>query len=170
MSDATASEAEAAEEAPPKKKSKLPLILGLVLAIAGGAGGFFAVRMGLIGGSHDEAATGAEAESLADLPVLAPAVFLPMEPIVVNLPADSGHQHLRFSAQLEVVPGREREVTDVMPRITDVLNTYLRAVDLAALAESNALTTLRAQLLRRVQVITGEGRVRDLLIMEFVLD
>jgi flagellar FliL protein len=28
---------------------------------------------------------------------------------------------------------------------------------------------LRAQMLRRVQIVAGEGRIRDLLIMEFVL-
>jgi len=32
------------------------------------------------------------------------------------------------------------------------------------------LLRLRSQMLRRVQVVTGEGRVRDLLIMEFVLN
>jgi flagellar FliL protein len=31
------------------------------------------------------------------------------------------------------------------------------------------MTRLRAQMLRRIQVVTGEGRVRDLLITRFVL-
>ncbi|MGZ9812539.1 flagellar basal body-associated FliL family protein [Pseudoroseicyclus sp. H15] len=170
MTDATAVESEGADEAPPKKKSKLPLILGLVLALAGGGGGFFAVRAGLIGGSHDSEGEAHVTGEEADLPELGPTAFLPMDPIVVNLPPGSAHSHLRFSAQLEVTPGFEADVTSVMPRITDVLNTYLRAVELEDMAETTALTTLRAQMLRRVQVITGEGRVRDLLIMEFVLD
>jgi flagellar FliL protein len=29
---------------------------------------------------------------------------------------------------------------------------------------------MRAQLLRRIQIVTGEGRVRDLLVTEFVLN
>ena len=33
-----------------------------------------------------------------------------------------------------------------------------------------ALIRLRAQMLRRIQVVSGEGRVRDLLITEFVLN
>jgi flagellar FliL protein len=32
------------------------------------------------------------------------------------------------------------------------------------------MARLRAQMLRRIQVVTGEGRVRDLLITEFVLN
>ncbi len=33
-----------------------------------------------------------------------------------------------------------------------------------------AIQRLRAQMLRRVQVVTGEGRVRDLLVTEFILN
>jgi flagellar FliL protein len=51
-----------------------------------------------------------------------------------------------------------------------VLNTYLRALSIADLEESTALVRLRAQMLRRVQIVTGEGRINDLLIMEFVLN
>ena len=57
-----------------------------------------------------------------------------------------------------------------MPRVLDTLNTYLRAVDVADLENPAALAKLRAQMLRRVQVVTGEGRVRDLLVTEFVLN
>ena len=57
-----------------------------------------------------------------------------------------------------------------MPRVLDVLNTYLRAVEVRDLEEPAALARLRAQMLRRVQVVTGEGRVRDLLVTEFVLN
>ena len=56
-----------------------------------------------------------------------------------------------------------------MPRVLDVLNTYLRAVEVRDLEEPSSLVKLRAQMLRRVQVVTGEGKVRDLLITEFVL-
>ncbi len=52
----------------------------------------------------------------------------------------------------------------------DVLNGYLRAVDVPALEDPSSLIRLRAQMLRRVQIVTGEGRVRDLLIIEFVLN
>jgi flagellar FliL protein len=57
-----------------------------------------------------------------------------------------------------------------MPRIQDVLNTYLRAVDVEDLEEPAALLRLRAQMLRRVQVVVGDGPVRDLLVTEFVLN
>ena len=66
-------------------------------------------------------------------------------------------------------PGAEADVTKLTPRVMDVLNSYLRAVAVSDLEDPSALVSLRAQMLRRIQLVTGEGRVRDLLIMEFVL-
>ena len=166
-------EPDPAEEAP-AKKSKMPLILGVVLALAGGGGGFMAVQMGLIGGSgggeEEHAEAGHEGEGEEGVPELTPASFIPLDTIVVNLPNQSGHQLLRFTAQLEVTPEHQAEVEAIKPRIVDVLNSYLRAVDIVDLEDPTALVRLRSQMLRRVQVVTGEGRVSDLLIMEFVLN
>lgn len=157
------------EEDVPKKKSKLPLILGIVFAVLGGAGGFFAVQMGVIGG--DETAEMANEEEPVeppkDLPDLA---FVPLDPMVISLPGEGARSHLRFSAQLEVDPQYAVDVEAIKPRITDVLNTYLRAVEIADLEDPTALNRLRSQMLRRVRIVTGEGRVNDLLIMEFVMN
>ena len=89
---------------------------------------------------------------------------------MVSLGADSGSKYLRFTAQLEVVESAASDVTTLTPRILDVINTYLRAIDTASIEDPNAMARLRAQMLRRIQVVTGEGRVRDLLITEFVLN
>ncbi|MGJ8609935.1 MAG: flagellar basal body-associated FliL family protein [Octadecabacter sp.] len=151
----------------PKKRSKMPLILGFVFAILGGGGGFMAVQMGLIGGSGSEDTHEEEVAEAEPLPALA---FVPMETLVINLPEHALARHLLFTAQLEVEPAFSQEVTDLMPRIIDVLNGYLRAVKLAELEDPTALIRLRAQMLRRVQVVVGDGRVKDILIMEFVLN
>jgi flagellar protein FliL len=71
---------------------------------------------------------------------------------------------------LEVSGPHSAEVTLLKPRILDVLNSYLRAVEVAELEDPSALVRIRAQMLRRIQIVTGEGRVRDLLITEFVLN
>jgi len=156
-----------AEEAP-KKKSKKPLLIGLVLALVLGGGGFYAVYAGMILGHAEQTASHAE-----DAPVLQalPAVaFVPIQPLVINLGEDGANRHLRFQAQLEVNKIAEADVTALLPRVVDVLNGYLRAVNMSDIESAAALVKLRAQMLRRVQVVTGEGRVRDLLIMEFVLN
>jgi len=150
------------------KKSKLPLVIGLVLAILGGAGGFMAVKTGLLFG---QASQNSHANSEREnLPALAPVAFVPLDPLIINLPNQSGRQFLRFAAQLEVNPAYQADIEAIKPRIVDVLNGYLRAVEVSDLEDPSALLRLRAQMLRRVQVVTGTDRVRDLLIMEFVLN
>lgn len=150
---------------PPKKASKLPLVLGIVLLLGGGGGGFMAVKTGLIGGAHEAETT--HPEELASLPDLA---FVALDPLVISLPNGGPNRYLKFSAQLEVVPAHMAEVAAIKPRVVDVLNGYLRAVETADLEDPTALMRLRSQMLRRVQVVAGEGRVTDLLIMEFVLN
>jgi flagellar FliL protein len=165
----TVSEAEAPQEAAPKKKSKLPLILGIVLFLALGGGGFFAVYSGLIlapahEGEQSHDAHGGEAE---DLP---PIAFVALDPVTITLGAVEESRHLRFAAQLEVNTEAQAEVEILKPRILDVLNGYLRAVELEELTDPHALVRLRAQMLRRIQIVTGEGRVRDLLVTEFIIN
>ena len=157
--------AEATVEEAPKKRSKKPLLIGIVLALVLGGGGFYATFSGLILGSGEEHAT----EDHAPGPLMGVA-FVPLETIVISLAPDSGSEHLRFTAQLEVVDTAAADVTTLTPRILDVINSYLRAIDTASIEDPQAMARLRAQMLRRIQVVTGEGRVRDLLITEFVLN
>ena len=150
------------------KRSKKPLLIGAVLASILGGGGFYAVWSGMILSPDMGADTEMKmAEPTGPIPDV---TFLPIQPIVVNIGPQGSTRHLRFQAQLEVNRDAADDVTLLLPRVTDVLNGYLRAVDLVELEERTALIRLRAQMLRRVQVVTGEGRVRDLLIMEFVIN
>ncbi|MBN9885971.1 flagellar basal body-associated FliL family protein [Salipiger abyssi] len=177
MSDATA-DAPEEEDVPQKKSSKLPLIVGLVLALAGGGGGFYAASSGLLpfggakpagdghGDSHESAGGGDHAAPMPD----ANAAFVELPPLVISMGSTANLHHLRFRASLEVPPAYAADVTTLQPRIMDVLNTYLRALEPADIEAPGALIKLRSQILRRLQLVAGEGRVRDLLIMEFVLN
>lgn len=157
--------AEAIADEAPKKRSKKPLFIGLVLSLVLSGGGFYAAFSGLILGG-DENQTD---ERRAPGPLTGIA-FVPLETIVVSLGRDSGSEHLRFTAQLEVVESAAEDVMTLTPRILDVINSYLRAIDTASIEDPHAMARLRAQMLRRIQIVTGDGRVRDLLITEFVLN
>jgi flagellar FliL protein len=148
------------------KRTKLLVVLGMVFAAVGGGGGFYAVQSGMILGSTGHP----DAEAPGDVPPMGDIAFVPIDPLVVNLGDRSANRHLRFSAQLEVPGAHFSEVKTLSPRIVDVLNSYLRAVDLAEIEDRTALVRLRAQMLRRVQLVAGAGRVRDLLIVEFVVN
>jgi flagellar FliL protein len=159
-------ETEETQEDVPKKASKLPLILAVVVALAGGAGAFFFMYTSGESGSEDVAEEVAEEEALSPL---ADVAFVPLPPMVIALGDSTANRLLRFQAQLEVARGDEETVSLLEPRIMDVLNTYLRAVSVDDLESRRALIRLRAQMLRRIQIVTGGDHVRDLLITEFVL-
>lgn len=161
-------EADAPQDAEPKKKSKLPLIIGLVLFLAMGGGGFFAVYSGLILAPADPAAGEHAAEAAPE--AADDFAFVPVPSVTISLGKPSENKHLRFTAQLEVAKAKSAKVEELMPRILDVLNGYMRALEESDLQQPDALVRLRSQMLRRIQIVTGEGYVRDLLVTEFVLD
>ncbi|SDE41010.1 flagellar FliL protein [Salipiger thiooxidans] len=185
MTDAAA-DVPGEDEEPKKKSSKLPLIIGVVLALVGGGGGFYAAFSGLLpfggGGDHtapadghgDTAAAGAHDPHAADdhgapLPD-ANVAFIEMPQMIISMGPSSDMHHLRFLASLEVPPSHMAEVESLKPRVVDVLNNYLRALHPSDIEAPGALIRIRSQMLRRVQLVAGEDRVRDLLIMEFVLN
>jgi flagellar protein FliL len=166
---------DAAEAAPPvqPKRGKKGLLFGVLGAVALGGAGFYGVYSGLLdpgklpglsGGDSKAAGHGGAGGPLGDI------AFVAMDPITISLPPGSSARHLRFAGQLEVESEQAAAVAQLMPRILDVLNTYLRAVEVRDLEQPASIPRLRAQMLRRIQVVTGEGQVRDLLITEFILN
>lgn len=189
MTDATVDAPDGEEDV--KKSSNLPLVIGVVLALVGGGGGFFAVSAGLLplgsdssqghppagtsaDGSHD---TGADSHASGDHGARAAqptsvgdVSFIELPQLVVSMGTATNMHHLRFQASLEVLPSSVAPVESLQPRVIDVLNNYLRALSPSDIEAPGALIKIRSQLLRRIQMVTGENRVRDLLILEFVLN
>ena len=167
-----------AQETAPEKKSKFPLMIGLAMMLVLGSGGFFAVYSGMLLAPASSALNSASTDGHTssgrkdddEILPLPPIAFVPLDPLVINLGTGRNSQRLLFRAQLEVVPEYESEVIAILPRVLDVFNGYLRAISLDDIQDPAALTKIRAQMLRRVKIVTGEGRVRDLLIMEFVVN
>lgn len=146
------------------KVSKRPLLIGVLMALIGGGGGFYVVYSGMLERLHSSDQTVASpVDALPDIH------FVALDPLVISLGPTSGNRHLRFVAQLEAEKIHVADLEALRPRIIDVLNSYLRALETQDLEDPAAFTRIRAQMLRRIQIVAGEGRVRDLLIMEFVL-
>lgn len=164
---------EAALPAPddaPRKGGRGGLLIGAILAIVLGGAGFGTVYAGLVdplaisrGGSPKPVTAGHGAEAGGE-------IFLPLDPITVSLAPGQGARHLRLAATIETAPGLMPTVEAFKPRILDVLIGYLRAVDVAELEDPAAMPRLRAQMLRRVQLVAGGDDVRDILVTEFILN
>lgn len=177
-------EADMDDAKPEAKKKSRGLLIAMVLALLLGAGGFYAVYSGLIplggedehasdAGGHDEPADHGKDEGQGGDGHggghEAPA-YVALDPYIISLGEHSRARHLKVSVTIEVAAGRENDVTAVVPRINDVLNTYLRAVDARDLEVPRAMMRLRAHMLRRVKLVSPPDTVRDLLFQEFVLN
>lgn len=145
-----------------KKSRRAPLILGGVGALVLGGAGFYAAYSGLVPAPNRAAQISAQ-------PIAQDFAYIPIERLVVSLPAGRGARQLQFAGQIEVNAQSERDLQRLHPRFVDTIHTYLRAVDAQDLTDPAALIRLRAQILRRLQTIAGQGHVRDFLITEFIL-
>ena len=95
--------------------------------------------------------------------------YIDLEPLVVSLGPTAKSKYLKISISLETSPDYEEKLKTLTPKFRDVLNTYLRSVNEGDLTDPTAMTRLRAQLLRRVQLIADTDAVTDVLITDFVL-
>lgn len=167
MTDVNADEAlEGEEEA--KAKSKLPLILGLTLFLLGGGGGFFATYSGMLSlpfGGGD-----GEVEEVDEKPAeLLGVSYVTLDEMVIPLSESARARYLAFQAEIEVNAEDVPAFEEIRPRIIDVFNTYLRAIEESDLEAPSAAARLRAQLLRRIRVVSAPAEPRDLLITTFIL-
>lgn len=157
------------EAAPPQKSKKVPILIAASLALALGSVMFALTFTGTIAAKNPLNPENESDHEMVEAEELPPLEFLQIEPLMISLGAAAGGKQLRFEGYLEVNPTYQDEVIHLMPRIMDVLNTYLRAVDYSDVQEPNSLLRLRLQMLRRVQIVTGDGRVNDLLVSKFLL-
>ncbi|MEM8728830.1 MAG: flagellar basal body-associated FliL family protein [Pseudomonadota bacterium] len=153
----------------PAKGGKGPLLIGLVLALLGAGGGFFAVSSGLLPFAAKDEMHEEHVEKEMDVVPTDDIAFVEVPAMVISFTGGGRRQLLRFAAELEASKAYVEDVEHLLPRIVDVLNGYLRALEISDIDDPLALTRLRAQMLRRIQIVTGRDMVRDLLIIEFVL-
>ncbi len=175
MSDETADDAaeEAAVEEPPKKSGAMKLVLLIVLPVlllGGAVGGLFATGMldGLLGVESEMEEEHAEVEEST---VPTPGFFYELPDMVVNLNSGRRRQNfLKLSVSLEL--GSEQDVAtveQVLPRIIDNFQVYLRELRIEDLRGSAGLYRLREELLRRVSVAAAPADVRDVLFREMLV-
>ncbi|MEL6365283.1 MAG: flagellar basal body-associated FliL family protein [Pseudomonadota bacterium] len=183
--------AEAQTEEEPKKKGSPLILISIVAALLLGGGAGAAVFMGLVplGGEKSEksddhggkdkkdghsgkAGKGSKGKSAPayDIQTVGDVAFVNLEPLIISLGPEANARHLRMTLSIETKSTGVGAVELMLPRVRDVLNTYLRAVEVSDLEDPAAMTRLRAQMVRRVRMVTPPDTVRDVLILDFILD
>lgn len=167
---AAETEADGAEGKKKKKGGMGGLIIGLVLAIALGAGAAFGVMSGLvpIPGGEEHAEKEDEHHKEEEKEKAKPS-FVALDPLTVTIGQAGAPRQLRIALTIETTEHYAHNVEETRPRILDALNTLLRATEENDLSQPWSLDRLRAQMLRRIRIATDPTAIQDLLITEYVI-
>ncbi|MCR6631177.1 MAG: flagellar basal body-associated FliL family protein [Magnetospirillum sp.] len=171
-------EGEGSEELPESPSRKLPikkilmLVLPLLLLVGAGAGLYFTgvvdALMGKMKGGEEHAAP----EPKADGPKqVGPAVFMDLPEMLVNLQTQGRKQSfLKIRVALEVEsPADMPRIDQVMPRIVDSFQVYLRELRAEDLQGAAGMHLLREELLTRVNAAIKPVKVNDVLFKEMLV-
>ncbi|MBI3445018.1 MAG: flagellar basal body-associated FliL family protein [Magnetospirillum sp.] len=163
-------------ESPSKKlpiKKILMIVLPLLLLIGAGAGIYFSGLLDkLTGKKADEHAPAAE-DSHAPPPPKAvqAASFMDLPEMLVNLQTTGRKQaflKLRVALELEAVTDQPR-VEQMLPRIIDNFQIYLRELRVEDLQGASGMHLLREELLTRVNAAVKPVKVNDVLFKEMLV-
>jgi flagellar FliL protein len=170
VKDADAPETEGAEAPPSKKWSGKRIILFIVLpllVVLGGGGTAGAYFMGFLGGG-DKAA---EEQAKKDAEPVRTAIFFDIPDLLVNLnTAGKRTSFLKLKVALEL--GKQEDLKtmeQVLPRVVDNFQVYLRELRAEDLRGSAGLYRLREDLLMRAQTAAQPAEVKDVLFKEMLI-
>jgi len=98
------------------------------------------------------------------------AGFVPVPSLVVNLRDGNKLRYLRLSVSLELSDAAaEGVVKGKMPKITDALQMFLRTQTPDSFASVGALTTVRSEMLMRVNQIDDGIKIKSVLFQELMI-
>lgn len=157
-------------EATPKgglngKKLVLFIILPILLLVGGAAGAYFAGLLDPLLGAKEQHVE----EEVA--PVETRAVFFDLPQMLVNLnTGGKKNNYLKISISLELTREQDRaELTNLLPRVVDNFQVYLRELRVEDLRGSAGVQRLREELLMRVNTAVHPIEVRDVLFKEMLV-
>lgn len=182
----TAAEGGTPEEAAEKpkfgaKKIILFVVLPILLLGGGGAGAYFLGYLDpfLPGHAVDCSALeeGAEippecAEAAAhETDAAAPGAFIDIPPMIVNLSSSSKQpRFLKVTLKIELdKKDDEKTFTELLPRVVDQFQTYLRELRIEDLRGSSGMYRMKIEMLSRVRAAAPNVNVRDVLFQEILV-
>ena len=170
MSDEAAADEQIEDDGGDRKSSKKKLILiaGLSLLLLIGIGVGAILMLGIF---EEEAVPVEERPEEVAVELSTGNVFMEIPDLIVNLNA-SGRKSafLKIKISLEIETAEDMaEITQVMPRIIDNFQVYLRELRVSDLQGSAGLYRLREELLRRVNLAVRPVRVKDILFNEMLV-
>ena len=161
---------DAADENTPEKKSKVGLIIGIVVGVLFLVGGTVAgIVLGprLMGGAPP-----ANAETVAegDEPEPTQIVTSSFTPIVIDVRSHSGKvHHLKVGLSAELAEGvLEEEFRLVQPRGREAALSYLRTLSFEDITNPEKYSAIKDELAKQVVEAVGHDKAHRILLVDFV--
>ena len=156
------------------KKKIILIVVPLLLLIGIGAGLYFSGFLDKFMGKEE---SGGHEESVAvdehgnPVPGGPAPTFLEIPDMIVNLSSnDAQPRYLRLKVQLELKNAEDlARVQQVMPRVVDQFQTYLRELRVKDLRGSAGIYRLQMELLARVNAAAYPVEVQDVLFQEILI-
>ena len=168
--------AENPAEQAPKKKSKLPLLLSVLVLVAGGGAAAWYLGMLPFGGHadrHAEATAAIEEGGEAGAhgaKEKGPGPILALETFIANLADEGGSRYLKATFQVEflgaVVPP---DVNARLPQIRDLLLTLLSSKTFDDVRTAEGKQQLREEIIARINQVLDRDAVKAVYFTEFIV-
>ncbi len=166
---------EEVSEAPSRKlpiKKILIIVLPILLLVGAGAGVYFSGLLDKFMGGKKDDEHPAAADTHAPTPkAVQAAAFMDLPEMLVNLQTSGRKQaflKLRVALELEAVTDQPR-VEQMLPRIVDNFQVYLRELRIEDLQGASGMHLLREELLTRVNAAVKPVKVNDVLFKEMLV-
>jgi flagellar FliL protein len=166
-----------------RKKLLLLIVLPIVLVLGGAAAAYFTGLADPLlamfskkpaaetAAAVPEAAKGGESDKAAPQAVDAPAVMYALPEMLVNInTAGRTKNFLKIKVSLELNNEQDiNRIENVLPRIVDNFQVYLRELRLEDLQGAAGVYRLREELLNRVNAAVRPAQVKDVLFQEMIV-
>ena len=167
MDEDTEKELEGEEEDQPARKFPLKwIIIGVVVLVLAGGGyvGWGMLnplleQMGADGGQAPDAEAVIEVGAMFD-----------MDPFVVNLNEAGGKRYLKSKVEIEYVGDNVRlELANRLPQLRDVILLHLSSKSLDEIRSVDGKIELKNALIKRINQVMKQGKIRNLYFTQFVI-
>lgn len=152
-------------------KSGSSLIFQIIMVLVVGAASFAAVfllpRDEPASTEHGSEHGSEHADAEPELDLAPDTTFLELTPLTLSL--SDNRRTLKIGITLEVISGEEGYIDPDDPKIRDAFMGYLRSLRTEQLEDAAFMAQMRAQLLRRAEVILGPGKIHGILITDFLV-
>ena len=158
------------QEAPPRKLPLKGILIGVVILVLAGGGyvGWSMIQNDSDDISQQQDQT-AKPES-ASIPETEVGQILDMDPFVVNLNEPGGKRYLKAKVGLEFIEAEVRQELEArLPQLRDSILLHLSSKSLEEIQSVDGKLELKNALIKRINQVLKQGKIRNLYFTQFVI-